>query len=88
MKHKDLAPYDEYVKKRGMRWPVVEKNGEWIETKFRFSEGYDTYVEEGKEFQFYHSTTKDDRAQIWFHPYAPPAELPDDEYPLMLTTSM
>jgi len=22
-KHKDLAPYDEYVKARGMRWPVV-----------------------------------------------------------------
>ena len=23
MKHKNLAPYDEYVKARGLRWPVV-----------------------------------------------------------------
>ena len=24
-KHKDLAPYGEYVKSRGLRWPVVEQ---------------------------------------------------------------
>jgi len=87
MKHKDLAPYDEYVKVRGMRWPVVQKeDGSWAETRFRFAEGDDPYVKEGTGFQFYHSTTKDDRAQLWFHPYEPPAELPDDEYPLMMTT--
>lgn len=87
MKHKNLAPYDEYVKTRGMRWPVVQqKDGSWKETLFRFSEGYDPFVEEGKEFQFYHSTTKDDRAQIWFNPWIAPAEEPDEEYPLMMTT--
>jgi nitrate reductase NapA len=87
MKHKDLAPYDEYVKARGLRWPVVQQeNGSWQETRLRFSEGFDSYVDEGKGFQFYHSSTKDDRAQIWFHPWEPPAELPDDQYPLMLTT--
>ncbi len=87
LKHKDLAPYDEYVKARGMRWPVVQnKEGQWQETKFRFSEGYDPYVEANKEIQFYHSSTKDDRAQIWFNPWEPPAEVPDDEYPLMLCT--
>jgi nitrate reductase (cytochrome) len=87
LKHKDLAPYDEYVKARGMRWPVVEQeDGSWQETKFRFSEGLDPYVEEGAGFQFYHSSTKDDRAQLWFHPWEPPAELPDDDYPLMLST--
>jgi nitrate reductase NapA len=56
MKHKDLAPYEQYVKARGMRWPVVEQaDGTW-------------------------------RAQIWFQPYAPPPEVPDDRYPLWLCT--
>ncbi len=87
MKHKDLAPYDEYVKARGLRWPVIEQeDGSWKETKFRFSEGLDSYVEEGAGFQFYHSSTNDDRAQIWFNPWEPPAELPDEQFPLMLTT--
>lgn len=86
-KHKDLAPYDEYVKARGLRWPVVQDaEGNWQETHLRFSEGFDPYVEAGKKFQFYHSSTGDDRAQIWFHPWVPPAEVPDDEYPLMLCT--
>jgi len=86
LKHKDLAPYSEYVKTRGLRWPVVERDGEWRETRLRFSEGYDPYVEEGEQIQFYHSSTHDDRAQIWFHPWIAPAEIPDDEYPLMLST--
>ena len=87
LKHKDLAPYDEYVKARGLRWPVVQNpDGAWEETKFRFAEGQDPYVEKGRGIQFYHSSTKDDRAQIWFHPWEPPAELPDAEFPLMLTT--
>ncbi len=87
MKHKDLAPYDEYVKARGLRWPVVEnEDGQWEETRFRFAEGHDPYVKAGSDIQFYHSSTSDDRAQIWFHPWVPPAEVPDDDYPLMLTT--
>ncbi|WP_146369294.1 molybdopterin-dependent oxidoreductase [Symmachiella macrocystis] len=86
LKHKDLAPYDEYVKAHGLRWPVVEQNGEWHETRWRFSEGYDPYVKSGEEIQFYHSSTHDDRAQIWFHPWIAPAEVPDNEYPLMLCT--
>ncbi len=86
LKHKDLAPYSEYVKARGLRWPVVEKDGQWHETRLRFAEGFDPYVVAGRKIQFYHSTTNDDRAQIWFHPWIPPAEIPDDEYPLMLCT--
>lgn len=86
-KQKDLAPYDEYVKSRGMRWPVVEQpDGSWRETRFRFSEFDDPYVAKGKEIQFYHSVSKDDRAQIWFHPYEAPPESPDDEYPYWLNT--
>jgi len=86
-KHKDLAPYDVYVRERGLRWPVVEQpNGAWRETRFRFSGFDDPYVEDGSEFQFYHSVTKDDRALIWFRPHEHPPEMPDDEYPFWLNT--
>jgi nitrate reductase NapA len=85
-KHKDLAPYGEYVKARGLRWPVVEQpDGTWRETKFRFVKGEDPYATKG-DIQFYHSVTKDDRALIWFHPYEPPPESPDAEYPFWLCT--
>ena len=87
MKHKDLAPYDVLAEHRGLRWPVVEVEKDvWKETRFRFTEGYDPYVEKGKGFQFYHSTSKDDRAQIWFCKYDPPEEVPDKDYPFWLCT--
>ncbi len=86
LKHKDLAPYDEYVAARGLRWPVVQKDGKWRETLFRFAEFDDPYVEKGKGVDFYHSTTKDGRAQIWSRPYEEPPEKPDAEYPLWLCT--
>ena len=92
MKHKDLAPYDEYVKARGLRWPVVETSeGVWRETRYRFSGFDDPYVgkdENGKpkEIDFYHSNTQNGQAQIWFFPYVDPPEMPDDEYPMWLCT--
>lgn len=87
LKHKDLAPYDEYVKARGLRWPVVEQgDGSWRETRFRFSEFDDPYVKQGSGIQFYHSPTKDDRAQVWFSPYVEPSEVPDQDYPFWLCT--
>ena len=87
MKHKDLAPYEEYVRARGLRWPVVQDDaGNWRETRWRFAEGFDPYVEEGAGVDFYHSTTKDGRAQIWFRPYEAPPESPDAEYPMWLCT--
>jgi len=86
-KHKHLAPYEEYVKARGLRWPVVEQeDGSWRETRFRFSGFDDPFVKEGERIQFYHSVTDDDRALIWFRPYEDPPEMPDDEYPLWLCT--
>lgn len=86
-KHKDLAPYAEYVKARGLRWPVVEQpDGSWRETRWRFSEFDDPYVKKGSEFQFYHSVTKDDRALIWFRPHEFPPEMPDSDYPFWLCT--
>ncbi len=86
-KHKDLAPYQEYVKARGLRWPVVQQpDGSWRETRFRFAEFDDPYVKKGEVIQFYHSVTKDDRAQVWFNPYEAPPEVPDADYPLWLCT--
>lgn len=86
-KHKHLAPYDELVKARGMRWPVVEvQPGEWRETRWRFVEGSDPFVEAGKGIQFYHSNTKDDKAHLWFRPYVPPPEVPDEVYTHWLCT--
>ncbi|MDV6031175.1 MAG: molybdopterin-dependent oxidoreductase [Phycisphaera sp. RhM] len=87
MKHKNLAPYDEYVKARGLRWPVVQQDdGSWRETRFRFAGFDDPFVAEGEEFDFYHSTTGDGHAQIWFHDYQPPPEVPDEEFPMWLCT--
>ncbi len=87
MKHKDVAPYDVLVKERGLRWPVVESpDGTFQETRWRFVEGADVYVEKGRQFQFYHSVTKDNRALIWFRPHCWPAEMADGALPLTLTT--
>jgi nitrate reductase NapA len=86
LKHKDLAPYQVYVRSRGLRWPVVERGGTWQETRYRFVEGEDPYVERGRAIQFYHSTSRNDRAQIWFHDYEEPPEAPDDDYPFWLCT--
>jgi nitrate reductase NapA len=86
-KHKDLAPYSEYVKARGLRWPVVQQpDGSWRETRFRFAAFDDPYVNKEREIEFYHSTTNDGRAQIWFRPDDPPPEIPDAEYPMWLCT--
>jgi nitrate reductase NapA len=88
MKHKDLAPYDEYVAARGLRWPVVRsRTAPGRRPAIRFVEFDDPYVTAGAGIEFYHSTTEDGRAQIWFHEYAdPPPESPDAEYPFWLCT--
>ena len=76
----DLAEFDRYHKVRGLRWPVV--NGK--ETLWRYREGYDPFVKKGEEVRFYGK--KDGRANIIFAPYEPPAESPDQEYDLWLST--
>jgi len=76
----DLAPYDRYHQERGLRWPVV--NGK--ETQWRFREGSDPYVEKGTGYQFYGHADK--KAVIFALPYEPPAESPDQEYDLWLST--
>jgi nitrate reductase (cytochrome) len=86
-KRKDVAPYDELVKSRGLRWPVVKDDGgQWREVPFRFMEFSDPNVAKGKGIQFYQSVTSDDRALIWFCAYAPAVEVPDADYPFWLDT--
>jgi nitrate reductase NapA len=76
----DLGEFDAYHKSRGMRWPVV--NGK--ETLWRYREGYDPFVAAGESVKFYGN--QDGRANIIFAPYEPPAESPDAEYDLWLST--
>ncbi len=86
-KKKNVAPYDELVKTRGLRWPVVQQpDGSWRETRYRFSGFDDPFVEEGREIDFYNSKTKNHRAQIWSRPYVAPPESPSPEYPMWLCT--
>ena len=76
----DLAPFERYHKERGLRWPVVDGK----ETRWRFREGHDPYVEKGSDLQFYGHSDK--KARIFALPYEPPAESPDKEYDLWLST--
>ena len=76
----DLAEFDVYHQERGLRWPVVDGK----ETLWRFKEGYDPYVRPGTDFDFYGKP--DGKAVIFALPYEPPAESPDDEYDLWLST--
>ncbi|HYD68885.1 periplasmic nitrate reductase subunit alpha [Azospirillum sp.] len=76
----DLAPFDTYHQTRGLQWPVV--NGQ--QTKWRFREGLDPYVEKGTGVQFYGNPDK--KANLVAAPYEPPAESPDEEFNLWLVT--
>ena len=54
-KGKDLADYDVYLSDevRGLKWPVMQKDGKWVETGWRFNEKYDPFVTKGAGFEFY-----------------------------------
>lgn len=96
MEGKQLAPYEEYIYKHGMTWPVREVNGEWLPTKWRFAygpqeEGYDQqgiemYGDRGlaSDVSFYKSANH--KPSVVFRPWEPPAEVPDDEYPFVFCT--
>ena len=76
----DLAPFETYHQARGLRWPVVGGK----ETLWRFREGYDSYVKKGEGVKFYGH--KDGKAIIFALPYQPPAESPDKEFDMWLST--
>jgi nitrate reductase NapA len=81
-KGKDLASYADLRKTRGLRWPVVDGK----ETAYRYAAGFDPYVKKSKGVHFYKAKGYGEKAAFWLRPYQPPAEIPDDEYPLWLTT--
>ncbi len=76
----DLASFDTYHETRGLRWPVVDGR----ETRWRYREGLDPYVEAGSGVQFYGKP--DNKAIAFALPYEPAAESPDGEYDLWLST--
>lgn len=79
---KDLASYEQLQATRGLRWPVVDGK----ETRYRYAAGYDPYVKKSEGVHFYKAKGYGEKAAFWIRPYQPPAEQPDDEYPLWLTT--
>ncbi len=76
----DLATFDQYHQARGLRWPVVDGK----ETLWRYREGYDPFVPKGAKVAFYGNP--DGRANIITAPYEPPAEAPDQEFDLWMST--
>ncbi|MDP3537426.1 MAG: nitrate reductase catalytic subunit NapA [Azonexus sp.] len=76
----DLASFETYHQSRGLRWPVVDGK----ETLWRFREGYDPYVKKGEGVKFYGH--KDGKAVIFALPYQPPAESPDKEFDMWMST--
>jgi nitrate reductase NapA len=76
----DLAAFDQYHQVRGLRWPVVDGK----ETLWRYREGYDPFVPKGAKVAFYGNP--DGKANIITAPYEPPAESPDQDYDLWLST--
>ncbi len=76
----ELAKCETYHKTRGLRWPVV--NGK--ETLWRYREGYDPYVKKGEGVSFYGKP--DGKANIITAPYEPPAEMPNEEFDLWMST--
>ncbi|MBM5811907.1 MAG: nitrate reductase catalytic subunit NapA [Gammaproteobacteria bacterium] len=79
-KAKDLGEFDHYHRVHGLRWPVIDGK----ETLWRYREGYDPYVQAGEQVKFYGQP--DGKANIFALPYQPPAESPDGEYDLWLST--
>ncbi|TXH59148.1 MAG: periplasmic nitrate reductase subunit alpha [Burkholderiaceae bacterium] len=79
---KDLASYQQLKSTRGMLWPVV--NGK--ETPYRYTAGYDPYVTKTSGAHFYKAVGYGEKAAFFLRPYHPPAESPDAEYPLWLST--
>jgi len=78
----EMAPFDAYHKSRGLRWPVIDGK----ETLWRFREGYDPHVTGVAKGDVKFYGRKDGKANIIFGPYEPPAESPDKEYDLWLST--
>ncbi|OSM06181.1 nitrate reductase catalytic subunit NapA [Magnetofaba australis] len=76
----DLGEFDAYHAARGLRWPVVDGK----ETLWRYREGFDPFIKKGEGLRFYGKP--DGKAVIFALPYEPPAESPDKDFDLWLST--
>lgn len=76
----DLPSYARLRKEHGLTWPVPEPEGP--ETYIRYAAPYDPFVKEGINFY----GKPDGKAAIFARPHANPQEMPDNEYPLFLST--
>ena len=79
---KDLASYQQLRETRGLRWPVVDGK----ETPYRYAAGIDPYVKKSEGVHFYKAKGYGEKAAFFLRPYHPPAESPDEQYPLWLST--
>ena len=77
----DLAPFDTYHQARGLRWPVVDGK----ETRWRYREGCDPYVEAGQRRPVLRLSRTARRASSRC-PTSRRPKSPDDEYPFWLST--
>ena len=98
----DLAPFDRYHGARGLKWPYVDgKETQWrFNAKYDpyvKKEGGDEFAFYGPalktiakgDLQGINSTEKvtlKNKAKIFFRPYMDPPEMPDQQYPLWLST--
>ncbi len=76
-----LPPLAELRAQPGVLWPYAAGRG----TRWRYNAAQDPAADGSRgAFDFYGHP--DHRAWIWLRPYEPPAESPDREYPVWLTT--
>ncbi len=80
---KDVPDYETLRETNGgLRWPYVDGK----ETIYRYVPGHDPYAKGEGRIDFYKAQKTGKRAVIWFRPWEPAAEVPDEEYPLWLCT--
>lgn len=79
---KDLGRYEDYVRGRGMRWPVIDGR----ETLYRYNGRFDPYVSAGRTIEFYGNKKNGSKAVVWARPYEAPPEAPDEDFPFWLCT--
>ena len=75
----NMAPYEVLKKNPGMRWPYVKGK----ETRWRYNAKYDPAAQ-GPGFDFYGKPDK--RAWFIIRPFEAAPEMPDSQYPFLLST--
>jgi nitrate reductase NapA len=72
-----LPPLAELRSRSGVMWPYVDGQS----ARWRYNTQHDPAADPNRgAYDFY--GTPDRRARVWLRPYEPPAEAPDEEFPL------